>query len=197
MGREHRIEEAGSIPIPIPRPMGASRGDGSTAAATDLGVISLRLSASARALAFKATRNAGCVARDISPHRAFPFEDQQKSSLTPKCSRYRGNPKTRSAYPSAHERRRRSDPRIGEREMSREAQSGTGGGLEGNFTTEAQRPQRTASEGKPTVTVPPLLALPCLLTEERFFPTHSEKDRFEGLRAGSPSRSTQPRARGT
>jgi len=35
----------GSIPIAIP--MGASRGDGSTAAATDFGVISLRLSISA------------------------------------------------------------------------------------------------------------------------------------------------------
>ena len=65
--------------------------------------------------------------------------------------------------------------------MSRGAQRGSGSGLEGNFTTEAQRPQRAASEGKPTVTVPPLLALPCLLTEERFFPTHSEKDRFEWL----------------
>jgi len=41
--------------------------------------------------------------------------------------------------------------------------------LKAGFTAEAQRPQRTASEGKPAVTVPPFLALPCLLTEERFF----------------------------
>jgi len=90
-------------------------------------------------------------------------------------------PKHDLAVFSAHERRWRSDPPIGERAMSREAENGTGGGLEGNFTTEPQRPQSTASEGKSTVTVPPLPALPWLATEERLSP---HRDRVEGLQAG-------------